>query len=812
MPVGSVNAVGGRPSSFSLENLRTAAREQAAVFDVDGTLMPHMMVTFWAWLLRAHPGELLRGPMAIWNAGPIYRLRQGTNFDYARVLEGTLSDPHYQTLYEEYAQQSLGEHVFARSAEELAWHRANLHQVALFTGAFHVFLNPFIQNFRPDFVVANSRFHPTDISVQNKQEHVAPYLQSQGLQPRAIYTDTYHDRHFVDAFNWDAVHLMAAHPDKVGKDDATFAAGEGARVLGVHQSEKRYPAAVRDYAQSVIRGDNPKEAAADYYARWWGYFSQHGTDIIYSFLQVRRLASLQRMPNVDVLKNILSVAGLYLKESPDYQQNIKAALGENGDAFEEICFRLYQKLVSFDSTSPDPLSLLDSPQPVPARLTTPRVVTDGMGDIEFTRAVRWLEGDNFQVSHLPHNSPKHPWASHYRENKKGILDAAAQVNHPDLGSPYKKARPVAMVLFAGEGFDVPLKELAEKFHVILVDIDRDALGKARAALPPELRPYVDLEVRDVWGGDFLKLIPQVAAIIDNASDAATALRQIATLVESYQPAVADWLMGRRVDLLVSTMGLSDANERFWNQIYSQLYKRFEASSVDYAIWSNSIPNKAKELQFKLQTAHIQSFDQALQQTWAVGVLSADIAHGVDVGGFTGWDPLLFNADASPMNHLTDLLKGTSLGYLGGDSLKMPGGDASYRSWNFSYSPAKIGKKEERASAQQIIVQSTQSAFLPNQKTEEDFLVAGLSLANWGLLLESASIWLDPSALEILDPEVLRALRELLEEGCTQPARVLLQQCGFKTERVVSAQNSEVSDPNFIVPLALSDSSSIVMVK
>ena len=56
-----------------------------------------------------------------------------------------------------------------------------------------------------------------------------------------------------------------------------------------------------------------------------------------------------------------------------------------------------------------------------------------------------------------------------------------------------------MVLGAGSCADIPLEQLAQRFRVVLVDIDLSSMQVAKQRLPEELRDNVILEVRDLSG-------------------------------------------------------------------------------------------------------------------------------------------------------------------------------------------------------------------------------------------------------------------------------------------------------------------------
>lgn len=315
-----------------IASISIIATRALAVFDLDGTLAPNTGYLFWQHVWSHHPSAALSGPFNLprtvqWLTDPK---------SVRRRLESIRETPSFQALAQEFAESAVERHLFIRSAEEIAWRRANLQTVVIVTGGFDAFAGPVYRRLRADRVHSNARFMPMAVHGEKKpiilREH---YLNDgAGFTPQAVYTDSHSDRFMIEAFDWPEVLLV--HPDRKLRRMMR----PHWRVLNPNVSNPGFPEAIRDYAAAVIRGSSPEGDAIDFYRRW--------ND---------RLRTTSDPSPTEHL-NALVVAGLYLKETDEQRLQILQAVGEG---FEPRSAGLYAQLVAENPHSPLPLESFRRP-------------------------------------------------------------------------------------------------------------------------------------------------------------------------------------------------------------------------------------------------------------------------------------------------------------------------------------------------------------------------------------------------------------------------------------------------------------------
>jgi len=101
-------------------------------------------------------------------------------------------------------------------------------------------------------------------------------------------------------------------------------------------------------------------------------------------------------------------------------------------------------------------------------------------------------------------------AEHLAKSKQKILETAtAALKRAPEGQLTKKA----LLLGVGNGLDIPLQELAEKFdHLTVVELDRESTEKAIKQLPSGLQKKIRLVVADVTGiiGEYCEKIDGIS--------------------------------------------------------------------------------------------------------------------------------------------------------------------------------------------------------------------------------------------------------------------------------------------------------------
>lgn len=312
-----------------VSSLATVAVRSLAVFDLDGTVAPNTGYLFWKHVWGSHPASLVSGPFNLpgtfqWVTNPKAVLKR---------LERARETDVFETLAREFAASGVERHIYARSAEEIAWRRANLQAVVVVTGGFDAFVEPIYRRLKADRVHSNARFLPMAVRGEKKpgilKEH---YLNdSAGFHPQAVYTDSHSDRFMVEAFDWPEVHLV--NPDRKLRRMVK----PHWRVLDPNVSNPNFPEAVRDYAATVIRGKAGAETTLDFYRRW------------------NQRIETTSDPSPEARRDFLAVAGLYLKETPETRGKIVEALG---DRFEVRSIQQYGGLISANDHCPLPLDLI----------------------------------------------------------------------------------------------------------------------------------------------------------------------------------------------------------------------------------------------------------------------------------------------------------------------------------------------------------------------------------------------------------------------------------------------------------------------
>jgi hypothetical protein len=203
------------------------------------------------------------------------------------------------------------------------------------------------------------------------------------------------------------------------------------------------------------------------------------------------------------------------------------------------------------------------------------------------------------------------WRTHAQRNRAFIEEAASGCERREL----------AVVLGAGQAFDLPLPQLARAFErLVLVDIDGPTLEATISSTlkDPGLRARVEARVLDLSGinGQLVRAVDQVMAGSGGADEIAAELAQ---LCRSYwlpeRPALLD--VSERADLLVSDLVLSQVAWpqrvyalRLWEQRFGKLSGEAERAWV-VPWW---------EFELRVQQDHISSLAGAAERI----VLCSDV--------------------------------------------------------------------------------------------------------------------------------------------------------------------------------------------
>jgi voltage-gated potassium channel Kch len=214
------------------------------------------------------------------------------------------------------------------------------------------------------------------------------------------------------------------------------------------------------------------------------------------------------------------------------------------------------------------------------------------------------------------------WWAHGQRNRAFIEEAAAI---PD-------SRDLAVVLGAGQAFDLPLLALVRSYQrLVLIDIDEQALAATVAGVFKEaaLRARVEPRVLDLTGIN-AHLVRSIEDIVAGAGDADDVQAHLEQFCRSYRLAGLPAILhpGEHADLLVSSGVVSQLS---WPQraLAAELYQRRFRPLRDAAEqrWARAW----SELELRIQQDHINGIAAAA----AVVALTSDVASQVTAIDRTG---------------------------------------------------------------------------------------------------------------------------------------------------------------------------------
>ena len=209
------------------------------------------------------------------------------------------------------------------------------------------------------------------------------------------------------------------------------------------------------------------------------------------------------------------------------------------------------------------------------------------------------------------------WWSHAQKNRAFIEDVVRQT----------QTRGLAVILGAGQAFDLPLVELAKSFEkLVLVDIDAEALSAtvADALKDPGLRARTELRLLDLTGVNG-QLVQRIDEAVASAANGAEAQERLETLCWTYRLAAPPRLLPPEepANLLVSSCVLSQVA---WPQrVYARRVYERRFSSVPGPLelrWARHFTY----LERRLQQDHLTSLAGVAEQV----ALTCDVVSNATV--------------------------------------------------------------------------------------------------------------------------------------------------------------------------------------
>jgi hypothetical protein len=209
------------------------------------------------------------------------------------------------------------------------------------------------------------------------------------------------------------------------------------------------------------------------------------------------------------------------------------------------------------------------------------------------------------------------WGPHTRKNRAFIEGVVRQT----------QGRGLAVILGAGQAFDLPLVELAKSFEkLVLVDIDAEALNATVAGVlkDPGLRARTELRLLDLTGING-QLVQRFDEAVTSAANAAEAQDRLEALCWTYRLAAPPRLLppGERADLLVSSCVLSQVA---WPQrVYAKRVYERRFGPVPGPLelrWARHF----SDLELRLQQDHLTSLAGVAEQV----ALTCDVVNSTTV--------------------------------------------------------------------------------------------------------------------------------------------------------------------------------------
>ncbi|HEY8946503.1 MAG TPA: hypothetical protein VIM73_19765 [Polyangiaceae bacterium] len=294
-------------------------------------------------------------------------------------------------------------------------------------------------------------------------------------------------------------------------------------------------------------------------------------------------------------------------------------------------FAQYQPLRFFSHA----LSRLDLPD-LPARLSFGDIL-DALDELRGATAAAWPTHTTVLDSTLSElgyastsagitrirDANKDTWREHANNNRQFVLRAAERA-----------AGARALVVGAGKLYDIPLRQLAERFEqLLLVDIDAAAMAESveHVGLEPRLRARLSLFQADVTGiTDVFIEKTRAALSLTGEAEVYTALLEVLRGYRVDEPPrlLPESAAAGPLDFVSSSMVLSQLAASLTGYVETQFARRFPASER-----SQSLEFQVALGQFthRVQHAHVRSLLAAAP----VVALSSDIAEqyvGLDAQG------------------------------------------------------------------------------------------------------------------------------------------------------------------------------------
>lgn len=193
------------------------------------------------------------------------------------------------------------------------------------------------------------------------------------------------------------------------------------------------------------------------------------------------------------------------------------------------------------------------------------------------------------------------WKEHIKNNHANILKTAESIETKDS----------VIILGAGECNDIPLEALAKVFNVVhLIDIDREGMEKAKSKLDstPEYQNRIKIHVQDLTSGKSADFKQKAFEIINKATDAETAVKQLQAFWDAFDPHLTETpFVPLKSDLVVSSLNAIQLFKSEFEDIIDAVQKKF---SVDVSLNEKSLHNKIEKRHMQFVSALLKNKSSA----------------------------------------------------------------------------------------------------------------------------------------------------------------------------------------------------------
>lgn len=231
---------------------------------------------------------------------------------------------------------------------------------------------------------------------------------------------------------------------------------------------------------------------------------------------------------------------------------------------------------------------------------------------------------------------------------------------PGVGSPKPEERPVVMVPGGELDCDYPLGALAGKYKVIIVGLDEPRAARTRDRLrreTPDLLPFVEFEQRDITDNVVIAVAKEIDRICASSQDGREVLDRIIHLLENVWVPTPDLTGGKKVDLLISSMLVSQIGRG----LDGWIIEKYRKARFVYLPSEGDIENLLiayHKFLGRLSRAHADAGTHYITEQRGLLVFASDMTEHATVSDedLVAREAMLVRPDAEPVGDITTLFR------------------------------------------------------------------------------------------------------------------------------------------------------------